>query len=146
MSLESLHADVEAVLDLLGLCVVADREERDAELVEFCNSAQLVARHIAPEIVYSRRDLRRWYADNRVRLLSVCMDCTETDALITRITDPDVRDLTLSALFAISVCDYHLADEESALIGRVLELWGPGQSDVPLAEVPPQGDLLAALD
>ena len=119
------HEKMEACLDLLGLALLADRLERDSEMVEMCHSALMLARHIAPEAVLSRRDIRVWFEENRERLCDIRDDEAEIRAALGRVTDPELRRLALPAIFAISVCDYHLADEESAMIRMALEEWSP---------------------
>lgn len=112
-------------LDILGACVLCDRVERDEELVELAHCAQVLARHLAPEAVISRKGVRDWFAAERERLSEFACDADAMRARLSAIEDPDLRRLMLDAIYDISVCDYHLADEEGAVIAAALEVWAP---------------------
>ena len=135
MSLPESHPDIDVILDILGVCLLADKYERDEELVEFCNSAQLLGRFIAPEIVLSRQELRQWLESNKTRLCAVVGDVEAERAMLERVTDPELRRKTLVAIFAICVCDYHLADEESAFLSLAMEVWKPKAMTPDMLEV-----------
>ena len=119
------HPDIDAVKDILGVCVLADRLERDQELIEMVAGVQRLSRDIAPEIILSRSDILDWFAVSRERLCAIHDDLDATVELLMRITDPDLRQALLVAIFSICVCDYHLADEESDFLCLAMDVWKP---------------------
>jgi|GEM_PF-4265001 len=125
MSLPSHHPIMDVILDILGVCVLTDRLERDEELIEFCGSAQRISRHVDTDLIYARRDLMSWFSTHRERLRRLVDDHEATRALLEKITDAELRRRTLVAIFSICVCDYNLADEESQYIQLALEVWKP---------------------
>jgi N-glycosylase/DNA lyase len=125
MSLPTHHPQMDIVLDILGVCVLKDRLQRDEELVEFCSSAQRLSRLVDTNLVYARRDLNAWFEANKARLKEIVEDPDATRQMLETIIDPELRRQTLVAVFAICVCDYHLADEESEYIQLALEVWKP---------------------
>ena len=126
MALANSHPDIDAVMDILGVCVLADRLERDVELIEFVDGVQRLARNIAPERIVSRGELLEWFSANKERLCAIHDDDAAKRELLSRVTDIKLRHDTLVAIFSICVCDYHMADEESAFLALAIDEWKPG--------------------
>ena len=123
MSLTFADPALDAVITLLGASVMADREDRDAELIEFCHSAQLITQYMCPEIVCSRAELSQWFRDHRERLQAVARSKTAFAELLARVGDAELRRRALAAMYAIFVCDYRLADEENDLLQLARSVW-----------------------
>ena len=129
------HPEFQTVLDILGACVLADRLERDSELVELTTGAQRITRGLDPTTVVARRDMLDWFAAARPRLQGLARDADARAALFARLTSPTLRIQTLVAVFGISVCDYHLDDEESAFFQQAAEVWGTTPPDADILDV-----------
>ena len=127
------HPDIDAIMDILGVCVLADRYERDQELVEMVSGIQRLGRKVAPDIILSRGEIRDWFAASRERLCAIHDDESATVEMLRRIKDPEMRQALLVAIFSICVCDYHLADEESEFLSLAMKVWKPGDPLTPEA-------------
>lgn len=125
--LSRLPAPIPALIDLLGACVMCDRLARDAELVEFCNAAQLLAREVYPEMILARWELRVWFHANGERLRELAGDERRLGALLEAVEDSELRQIALGALYAVTVCDYHTADEEARLLRLACRAWAPAR-------------------
>ena len=120
-----MHPDLSRSLDILGACILSDRLERDEELIELANSAQIVARHLAPETVIARRDVVEWFESNRVSLRRLLDDHEALGARMAEVADPELRAILLTALYNVAVCDYQMADEEQEVLQLALAVWAP---------------------
>ena len=121
----TLHPDLVRSLDILGACILSDRLERDEELIELANSAQIVARHLAPETVVARRDVTDWFAANHKPLRELLDDREALGARMAEVTDPELRAILLTALYNVAVCDYQMADEEQEVLQLAMAVWAP---------------------
>ena len=121
----AMHPDLTRSLDILGACILSDRLERDEELIELANSAQIIARHLAPEAVIARRDVAAWFESNRVSLRGLLDDREALGARMAEVADPELRAILLTALYNVAVCDYQLADEEQEVLQLAMAVWAP---------------------
>ena len=121
----AIHPDLARSLDILGACILSDRLERDEELIELANSAQIVARHLAPETVIARRDVAEWFESNREALCGLLDDREALGARMAEVADPELRAILLTALYNVAVCDYQMADEEQEVLQLALAVWAP---------------------
>ena len=120
-----IHPDLARSLDILGACILSDRLERDEELIELANSAQIVARHLAPEAVIARRDVAEWFGNSREALRALLNDREALGARMAEVTDPELRAILLTALYNVAVCDYQMADEEQEVLQLAMAVWAP---------------------
>lgn len=115
----------ENVLTLLAIVVLADHRVRDPEMVEFCHEAGLINHETSPERIMTAGQLRRWFNANRDRIDAALIKDIEgfTAETLKAVTDPELRRLILQAMFAISICDYELHDEENEILKTAISTW-----------------------
>ncbi len=115
----------ENALTLLAIIVLADDRVRDPEMVEFCHEAQLVNQALSPDRIITDGHMRRWFAAHKENIRKALH--TDKDAFIINclgvISEPDLRKIILQGMFAISICDYEMHDEENEILKTVIQAW-----------------------
>ena len=116
----------EYVATIFAVTVLLDDRERDPELIEFVHACMVHNHRLRPGVILSRQHLLKWFDANkeaiRARLHADDAEAYKTD-LLSRIFDEDLQRGVLSSIFAISVADYELHDEETDFISRALAVW-----------------------
>jgi hypothetical protein len=124
--LRNQDALFETVATLFAVSVLADHRVRDAELVEFVHACSLHNLQIHPDTLLSRRDIIDWFNKQKAEIGRALEGPNADDYivdLLSRIKEEGLQRSVLSSIFTISICDYELHDEESALISKALEVW-----------------------
>lgn len=115
----------ENALTLLAIVVLADHRVRDPEMIEFVHEASLINDAVFPDRIFTNGQIRRWFAANRARI-EVALT-KDNQAFVSEslapVTDPDLRRMILQAMFAITICDYELHDEENEVLGIAIKTW-----------------------
>lgn len=114
------------VVDILVITVLSDDRTRDKERIEFVNCAQIHNRNLHPDIILTPQQLHTLF-DARAATIKAEIDREGLRAVqeknLVQIIDRGVQRRVLSSIFAISICDYELHDEERGLIQTALSVW-----------------------
>lgn len=126
----------DAVATVFAATVLLDERQRDVELVEFTHACVVHSRALRPQHILCREQVRSWFDTHSAEIAARLLDDEDGSyrtQILQRIEGDDLRRSVLSSVFAISVSDYELHDEETAFIGRALRLWGvdlPSPKDI----------------
>ena len=116
---------VQAVARILAVTVLLDKRQRDEEMVEFCHYVMTINQAICSTII-PRQTILDWFEGHKTELaeaLGSDTDGSYKTEILEDITESDLQKTVLAAIFAISVSDYELRDEETDFIKLALSLW-----------------------
>jgi len=125
-AIERRGDNLDLVLDVLAATVLLDQKERDQELVEFVYFGQEYGRLLRPDDILTPQQLRNWFSARKGDLavnLAKDTDGAFKSGLLDAITDSGLRRKTLSAIYAIAICDHDFHPEEMQFVKLALEKW-----------------------
>ena len=124
---------VHAIARILAVTVLLDQRERDQEMIEFCHYVMTINQAICSTIIPRQRLLDWFDAHKEEFAIALASDTNGSfkATILEDIKEPDLRKTVLAAIFAISVSDYELRDEETEFIKLALGLW---DSKMPTAD------------
>lgn len=118
---------VQTICFLLAIAVLADKRQRDQELVEFVHAVTKINQHLRPDIIMPRQSILDWYETEKPNIIErlASENAQEWKAsLLDDITDDELRNMVLASLYSISVSDYELHDEECKFLKLASQNWG----------------------
>ena len=114
------------VFDILATTVLIDHRTKDRELIELVHAANEMNQLLRPGLIQPRQAVLHQFAE-RSAYINDGIDSENSEKfkrdMLSKITDTNLQCKVLGFIFAISVCDYELHDEESDFIKTALNVW-----------------------
>lgn len=114
------------VLPILAIAVLADGKVRDLELIEFTFEAQAIGAVKDPARILPRKHLKDWFHVMRPHI-EAALNSDSRDAFIAQtlnaIDDEHTRQMLLTSVFGIAICDYELHMEETGFLRSAMQAW-----------------------
>ena len=118
---------IATISTLLSIAVLIDNRQKDQELIEFVHGITTINQHIRPEVIMPRNTILKWYEDEKENIIEK-LQSSDAKAwkisLLQKIEDDKLKQMILSAIYSISICDYKLDDEECRFLKLATEIWG----------------------